>query len=103
MSHFLKYTLAKDDKAPSKPSGPKQFKTVNMYNMTASKSESKWNLDEVLDVMNGSLRKAVRLRKGYPILTGHCFGYSSPSTSRKRYSPTYGFMLLRTYSSLWWS
>jgi len=51
MSHFLKYTLAKDDKAPTKPSGPKQFKTVNMYNMTASKPDSKWNLDEVLDVL----------------------------------------------------
>jgi hypothetical protein len=50
MANFLKYTLAKDDKAPSKPTGPKQFKTVNMYNMTASKSDSKWNLDEVLDV-----------------------------------------------------
>ncbi len=75
MSHFLKYTLANDDKAPSKPSGPKQFKTVNMYNMTASKSDSKWNLDEVLDVFRWvtveKLLRRRRLVRPRPFTTAH--------------------------------
>lgn len=86
MSNFLKYTLAKDDKAPSKPSGSKQFRTVNMYNMTASKSESKWNLDEVLDVRPSPFRKAVRWWRPFRSLIEPCCAFSSPNTFRTRFS-----------------
>jgi hypothetical protein len=58
MSNYLKYTLSKDDKFSSSKPQPKNFKSVNMYNLTGTKSDSKWNLDEVLDVKNKIIQQS---------------------------------------------